>query len=148
MQVIMKKLLARYIVCMGLMVFFAHISSAEWAQTKGPYGGRVISLAVSDSTIFAGTLNGGVFHSANNGISWNARGSGLANFRIQSIAVCGSTIFAGTGGGGVFISTDSGIRWNAADSGLTNTWIHSLAVIGGNILQGPIVAFSFPLITA
>jgi hypothetical protein len=97
----MKKLLARYIVCMGLMIFFAHISSAEWVQTKGPYGGRVISLAVSGGTIFAGTY-GGVFLTANNGASWTEVNSGLMNTEVWSLAVSGENIFAGTYGNGVW----------------------------------------------
>lgn len=49
-------------------------SIAQWMQTNGPYGGIVISFAVSGTNLFVGTADGGVFLSTNNGTScWHLR---------------------------------------------------------------------------
>ena len=53
---------------------------------------------MNGSAIFAGTW-GGVFVSTNNGTSWNAVNSGLADSVIYCLAVRDSAIFAGTDSG-------------------------------------------------
>ncbi|HEX9970745.1 MAG TPA: regulator, partial [bacterium] len=60
---------------------------AQWTQTNGPYGGRVNSLAVSGTNLFAGTDGGGVFLSTNKGTNWTAVNTGLTNFKVRSLAV-------------------------------------------------------------
>jgi hypothetical protein len=106
---------------------------AQWMQTSGPNGFYVSCFAVLDTNIFAGTMEGGVFLSTNNGTSWTAVNSGLTNNDIRSLAISGTNIFAGTGGG-VFLTTNSGTSWT--NSGLTNTSIRSLAISGTNIFAG------------
>jgi hypothetical protein len=109
---------------------------AQWVQTNGPYGGSVMTFAVSGTNLFACTLGGGVFLSTNNGTSWTAVSSGLTSTVVWSLAVSGTNLFAGTGGGGVFLSTNNGTSWTAVNSGLTNTGVWSLAVIGTNLFAG------------
>ncbi|MHB1688060.1 MAG: T9SS type A sorting domain-containing protein [Ignavibacteriaceae bacterium] len=94
----------------------------------------VWSLAVSGSTLFAGTQNG-VFLSSNNGSSWTQVNSGLTSFIVNSITVSGGNIFAGTTQG-IFLSTDNGANWAPVDSGLTNKYIWSLFASGSNIYAG------------
>jgi len=66
-----------------------------------PEGAWGACLAVSRTTIFAGT-NNGIFCSTNNGDSWAAIKPGLADTHIQSLAVSGTYLFAGTGHSGVW----------------------------------------------
>ena len=105
---------------------------AQWIQTNGPYGGYVLTLAVSGTNLFAGTL-GGVFLSTNDGTSWTA--TGLTNSYVRALAVSGTNLFAGTQGG-VFLSTNNGTSWTAASTGLTNTYVRSLAVSGTDLYAG------------
>lgn len=106
-------------------------AKAQWSQTAGPYGGQVRALHVSGTDVFAGT-NGGVFHTANNGTSWSARGLGQRT--IMAFAQSGSTLFAG--GEGVAFSTDAGLTWTDMSSGLTNTDVRSLCIQGSYVYAG------------
>ncbi|MDR3503121.1 MAG: T9SS type A sorting domain-containing protein [Legionella sp.] len=110
------------------------ITNAQWIQGDSALATQsVYDFAVSGTNLFAGTSNGGVFLSTDNGISWNAVNSGLTNTAVFTLAVSGTNIFAGTYGG-VFLSTNNGIIWSATS--LTNTNVRVLAVSGTNIFAG------------
>jgi hypothetical protein len=40
-------------------------ANADWVQTNGPYGASVLSFAVSDTNLFAGTGGGGFISTSN-----------------------------------------------------------------------------------
>ncbi len=133
----MKNNVVKIIAGMALMVLLAQTVSAQWVRTNGPYGGNVMALLVSDSTIWVGLADGGVFRSTSNGTSWFA--AGLTDSEITCLAVCGSNVLAGTSGGSVFRSSNNGTSWSKADSGLAadNVWsVNCLAVSGSNIFAG------------
>jgi hypothetical protein len=91
-------------------------------------------LVVSGTNIFAGTLNGGVFLSTNNGTSWT--GTGLAGTDVVALGVSGANLLAGTSGG-LFLSTDNGASWNPVNNGLSNgTFVKAFAVSGTNLYAG------------
>jgi hypothetical protein len=77
-----------------------------------------------------------VFLSTNNGSSWAAVNTGLANTNIWSLAVSGTILFAGSAGGGVFLSTNNGSSWAAVNTGLANNYVDALAVSGTNLFAG------------
>ncbi|MCX6230806.1 MAG: T9SS type A sorting domain-containing protein [Bacteroidetes bacterium] len=110
-------------------------TQAQWQQTNGPIGGTIGALAINGNNIFAGTDEGGVFLSTNNGTNWSAVNTGLTNNLIYSLAISGSNIFAGTNGG-IFFSSNNGANWTAVNNGLTNLIIKSLAISGNNIFAG------------
>ncbi|MBV6625833.1 MAG: putative baseplate assembly protein [Rivularia sp. (in: Bacteria)] len=61
-------------------------------------------------SIFAGTFDGGVFVSRNNGDSWNS--TGLTNVDIQTLVVnANGHLFAGTFQKGIFYSENQGNSW-------------------------------------
>ena len=100
----------------------------------------VFSLAVipggaGATSIFAGTQNGGVFVSTNNGTRWTLPSTRLSNEIVYALGVEGTNLFAGTGDG-VFLSTDNGRSWTAA--GLSNANVSALAISGTNIFAGTI----------
>jgi hypothetical protein len=132
----MNKKLLLSIVGIDLLISFPRTGSGQWVQTDIPGDGIIADLAVSDSTIFAGTVNNGVFLSTNIGTSWTAVNSGLPNTVVQSFAVSGSTIFAGTAGSGIFLSTNNGTDWISANAGITFSGIYSLIASGDNIFAG------------
>ncbi len=112
------------------------LANAQWVQTNGPYGGTVLSFAITGVNLFAGTDSGGVFLSTNNGATWTAVNSGLTDTTVRSLAASGANLFAGTHAGGVFLSTNNGSSWTAVNSGLTNTAVNSLVTSSANLFAG------------
>lgn len=63
----------RYLIVSSFVL--THISITKRAQINGPFGGYVISFAVShngssDTNLFAGTYGRSIFLSINNGTTW------------------------------------------------------------------------------
>ncbi len=98
-------------------------SGTNWDKFPTP---NINVLAVSGSTLLAGTRRDGVLLFTNNGATWTTVNEGLPRetidttifYSIASLAVSGTNLFAGTWGGGVFLSTDHGSRWTAVRKGL------------------------------
>lgn len=84
-----------------------------WMRPQGPVGGTVRCLvALSEDTILAGTQYGGVFGSADGGLSW--RHCGLAGNSIISLAMTRTgNVLAAVLGKGVYRSRDRGQSWQA-----------------------------------
>jgi len=113
-------------------IFCAGVTSAQWVQTNGPYGGDVYAITALGTNLFCST-NRGVFRSMDNGAIWTEVNSGLTDPNVQALAVGpngigGGNLLAGTYGSGVFLSTDNGTNWSA--TGLTNKIVRALAVSG------------------
>jgi len=109
---------------------------AQWVQTSLD-SEDVRSFAAIGSNLFAGTWEGGVFLSTNNGTSWTPVNTGLTTTNVYALAVNGTNLFAGTyGDGGVYLSTNNGTSWTAVDSGLTNNVVFALAASGTNLFAG------------
>jgi hypothetical protein len=89
----MKRLLTSTIVICAIASSQAH---AQWMQTNEPYGGTVLCFAVSDTNLFAGTDDSGVFRSTNNGASWAAVNAALTDTSAHALAVGGTNLFART----------------------------------------------------
>ncbi len=60
----------------------------------------VTCLAVTGTTLLAGTADAGVYFSVDNGSHWTQADSGLPVLSIKSIASDGQDVYAGTSGGG------------------------------------------------
>ena len=132
----MTRILRLLFLCISITVNMDSLH-AQWIPTNGPYGGSITCFAVDSTTIFAGTYNGGVFQSTNNGQSWTATKAGLVNTNIRVLATDGMNLFAGTEGsygGGFFVSTNNGASWNA--SGLAPSGVYVLAISGKNLFAG------------
>ena len=115
-----------------------------WNFISGPYvknnrPDRVHAFAVSGANLFAGTLtiagadSGGVYLSTDNGATWTARSSGLANTNIYALAATGTNVFAGTDTG-VYRSTNNGASWTQA--GLKTLAINALYASGTEVYAG------------
>lgn len=115
---------------------FAQTSKAHFT-TKGPYGGSVTCMLSTDTLIYIGTANGGVFRTTNvAATSWRyANYDGLTNASINSLTNMGRYIFAGTNGG-VFKSNNAGNQWVATNSGLTDSVVLSMIVAGNRVFAG------------
>lgn len=119
--------------CIGfLSLLLVSTAHAQWTQADGLYGGEVLSLTSSGTTIFAGTNRGGVFRAIDIANKWIA--AGLATHQVNALAVSGTTLFAGTFEKGVYRSSDNGENWTS--TGLKNQTVFSLAVSGSTIFAG------------
>ena len=116
----------------GAGVYVSTDNGVNWIGV-GPANASVRSLAVSGSSLFAGTTSG-VYHSTDNGQSWSV--AGMANIQVMSLAAAGTNLFAGTNGTGVYVSTNSGTSWTSANNGLTDRTVRSLVVSGTVLFAG------------
>ncbi|MDP2302047.1 MAG: T9SS type A sorting domain-containing protein [Ignavibacteria bacterium] len=116
---------------------------------NGLSNNNVSTLAVMDSSIFAGTgdANGvsaaGVFRSNNNGDSWTQINNGLPpTLMVWSLAVTGNNIFASSSSSGqnkvadVYLSTDRGENWSSVSTGLISNYIQAVFIHNTNIFAG------------
>jgi hypothetical protein len=97
--------------------------------------GQLSSILENGSSLYAGISGGGVFLSADSGLSWTPVNSGLADLNVECLAAGDRAIFAGTESG-VFRSMDNGSSWTAINSGLANTSVLALAVNGTALFAG------------
>ncbi|MBV6422139.1 MAG: hypothetical protein DAHOPDDO_03428 [Ignavibacteriaceae bacterium] len=116
-----------------IIAAFSISLNAQWMQI-GPPGGRVLSLAVNGSNIYAGTAYG-VYSSTNNGQSWVETSMNV----VRSLAVNDSNVFAGIGGfmsypQGVYRSTDNGQNWT--QTAMNYDIVQSLAVRDSQVFAG------------
>ncbi len=113
-----------------------------WTQTKGPYGGTIISLhATPEGILFAGTRGGGIFRSTDGGDTWVSASEGLRvppARELPSIFVLtqkGHTLYAGINGD-LFYSADSGDSWQQLTHYQDYWGISGVAFIGDTIYVG------------
>ncbi len=95
----------------------------------------VYSLAVSETTLLAGTNKHGVCVSRDTGATWSTTGVALLNRSVFDMAVSGKNLYCVTDSG-VFRSTDEGTSWTAVNSGLPDTAGKALAVSDTNVFEG------------
>jgi photosystem II stability/assembly factor-like uncharacterized protein len=143
----MKKSPVRLVFGVGLLVLFTHTASAQWVQTNGPFK-SVSALAVNGAYLFAGTIDGGIYRTADNGETWTAVNTGLPAeiYWVDAFTVSGGYLFAGTQsdistgyGGGIYRTADDGASWTAVNTGLpigAYTGVYSLAVNGAYLFAG------------
>src|SRR5262245_14846515 len=113
------------------------LALAQWIS-HGPFGGHVKIIAIdpqTPSTLYAGTVGGGVFRSSNGGGNWTAVNSGLTNpyvdTNVGAIAIhpqTPSTLYAGTFSEGVYRSSNGGGNWTATNTGLMASQVSALAI--------------------
>jgi photosystem II stability/assembly factor-like uncharacterized protein len=115
-------------------VYLSTNNGTNWTNI-GLTNNGILSLLVNGSNIYAGTDSKGVFHSTNDGSTWEALDNGLAGKTILSLAAYESSLFVGTYNG-VYRLDDSDSNWTPVKSGLTDTLVYSLAVCGTNLFAG------------
>ena len=78
----------------------------------------VQSLFVRGQDIFLGAYGGGVFRSADNGVTWVKTDSGIPSIATAfAFGSYGQYVFAGTSQFGIFRSSNNGVSWKALSFG-------------------------------
>lgn len=86
--------------------------------------------------ILAGTFDGGVFRSADGGVTWRLISRGLPNDSIRGMILVGQDLIVATGNG-IFKTADKGKRWVAMNKVLTTQAVQSLiGSEGGSLYAG------------
>jgi len=126
------------------LLFVLYVQSyTQWQKTNFSSTVKINTLAISDSSIYAGTDGDGVFVSTDNGESWVSINDGLQSKVIYTIFINGKTILAGTETG-AYASTNNGLNWNAINSGLpdnpvwsfTKSYITNSTQVGTTLFAG------------
>src|SRR5690606_12802437 len=105
----------------------------NWTEIDGCSGfpdsgftkNEILTLAVNDSLLFAGTDGAGIFLSINNDTNWIPVNNGLTNLQVKDILIHDTFLFAATFGG-IFRSSNNGVDWIAVNNGLTDTVVWAL----------------------
>src|SRR6266446_71407 len=110
----------------------------------GPEGGAIVEAVVAVvidptrptvTTLYAATLDGGVFKSTDGDGRWTTANTGLTVPSVRTLAIDPTTpsiLYAGTAGDGVFKSTDGGGNWSA----VFDSWgaaVQGLAIDSRNV---------------
>ena len=106
---------------------------STWTEVNtGLPNSEVQTLLVSPTgaDLFAGTYDGGIFHSSSGGTIWDSFNTGLSYNNVEGLMISldGTKLFAGTYLGGVFRSTNNGANWSAwseTNNDLTHTDIRA-----------------------
>ncbi len=112
-------------------------TDSPWAP-MGPAGATVLALRrdpFNPQVLFAGTLFGGVYKTANRGATWAQVSAPFNSTSVFSIAADPSnqgTFYVGTQGQGVCRTTDDGNTWVTLSQGLTDPTVLALAVNPSN----------------
>ena len=119
-------------------------AQGSWTN-HGPDGGTVSAIAFStdsDSLVVAGTERGGVYSSADGGLSWISVTFGLPSLMIQTLAFDPSgtrEVFVGLVGDGIYRFGTTADLWTASNDGLPPV-ATVLEIVGGSSAQSEMYA--------
>ncbi|MBL8008650.1 MAG: T9SS type A sorting domain-containing protein [Ignavibacteria bacterium] len=107
-------------------------------SVNGLINGHVLCLAVSGTTLFAGTA-AGVYVSTNDGNNWSQANGGLPGLLfINTLYSSGSNVFVGTNPPGqLFMTTNNGINWLDKNTGFSGPqYVYAILVANSYIFAG------------
>jgi len=101
--------------------------------TKGSYG-----FGINGEDLYVGTTMYGIFKSTDNGLTWNAKNTGIDYLGgMMDFTVKGTDMYVGSYISGVLKSTDNGESWTSLNNGLNGyTDVNAIIVVGDNIIVG------------
>ena len=112
---------------------------SNWAlAVNGLINGNVRCMAVSGTTLFAGTA-AGVYVSTNGGNNWSQANEGLPGLLyVNTLYASGSNVFVGTNPPGqLYMTTNNGANWIDKSLGFTGPqYVYSILVSNGYIFAG------------
>lgn len=98
-----------------VIISFPSVAQPKWEATNGPFGGRIFSLHVgTNQSVYAGTADGGLYRSDDDGKTWSY--SGLAMQSVRTIyRHTDGKIWAGMQPGLAY-SSDDGNSWTSLNT--------------------------------
>ena len=137
----MKKIISLRILLFSSILLLN--SKATFAQfnSKGPFGGSVSCSIAVDTSVYVGTLNGGVFQSTTSQLlAWRPLVVGLKSGKITALTYSGLDLFAATADSGIYVYNGyvgTNRYWVKINNGLNNLKIKSLLALDSTtILAG------------
>jgi photosystem II stability/assembly factor-like uncharacterized protein len=124
------------------ILIMSYSSRAQWVPFKVPFGGKVTSLAIDGSSLYAGTWGGGIYLSENSGDQWNSINTGLpANALVISLAAFKGGLYAcistSPGYSSVYSTINHGNTWKPFSMELpSNPYVYSLSILDTCIFAG------------
>jgi hypothetical protein len=89
----------------------------DWVQNNGPYGNSVWTSNYFNGVILAGSGDGKIYRTENNGTTWDICFENEATWRIF-YKLSNNSIIAGNANRELFVSSDNGITWSPVNPGL------------------------------
>lgn len=150
------RFLRRYFLVFVFTILTANLLNAQWVATRGPIEGIVLSLAVStsetgDTNLYAGTWNGGVFHSTDKGYNWEEIDGGNwwegifdSGFTWQDIrhlvtspnGNSGTSLWALDGRRNLFRSMNSDTNWTEVNNNIRQLPVRTVIIQDTFIFAG------------
>ncbi|TAL67488.1 MAG: T9SS type A sorting domain-containing protein [Bacteroidetes bacterium] len=140
-NILFNEVLMKNSFVIGITIFFMlniSILSAQWERANtgliynGNYVRFILVYCMDGNNIFAGSSDGGIYYSSDNGSNWIAKNNGLNDTTISAIVVNGNRLYAGTEGG-MYLSENKGDSWEKI---LSNFTISTIAFKGSKIFGG------------
>lgn len=101
-------------------------------NTNASTPSQIVTMAVLDGYVFAGSYYNGMYRSSDRGETWEKVNTGLSGAMITQMAVAGRYLFVGTGNQGLYRSADMGATWTPVNIGRKD--ILALGVCGSTLL--------------
>lgn len=117
-------------------IYISNNDGISWLNNNFGSYPIVLSIAISDSSIYAGTYGIGIYLSTDRGKNWKQISSGMpTNLNgVNTILVKGKNVYAGTDSG-VYISNNNGASWQKSKN-IIGFSIKSLIIKDNNVFAG------------
>lgn len=110
---------------------------AQWQQTNGPVGGYTDRILKVSHFLFVNGQAGGIFRSADYGLTWTAVNNGLPSSpHCYFLTRYENKLYASIASNGIYFSSDFGESWTPINNGIATTTSYSLLVNGQDIYAG------------
>jgi hypothetical protein len=117
----------------GKGIFVSTDNGSNW--TNCGLSGKQIEHLSSDGTNILAATHGGLYHSGDNGSTWN-KYDALSPGVILTAIEHNNYLYAGTSNNGIYISADNGATWAAYNNGFTPNDAWCFAFYKSDILAG------------
>lgn len=122
----------------GVFRFENFLLGGNWVATN--LAKRTQALLVDGTTVYAGTLDDGVYRSSDRGHTWQRVNQGLSNLgvRVLGLSGDGTSLYVGTDAG-LYRSTDRGGNWTLVTRDLpSNLVVSAFATNGAKLFIGTV----------